>query len=204
MVLQWDFIIYSTILIGAIIPLYIYRERIFSFAYKKGDMEIFIRDIKLHMKKEHPRINIDYSVIEKTKDEKDIRVRQTLIVEDIISQFFGYDFQRRTQGTVSKDKLWTNYDEKSKTNSKAPSDWAQRRELAWNRDHKKCNRCGCETKLKDSASIFVREISDGGGYNVENVITLCSDCNRIIHSKNHANTMATLSLTDKLMVFVAS
>lgn len=204
MVLDIKFIILSSILIGAIIPLYIYREKIFAFAYKKGDIEIFIRDIKLHMKKEHPRINFDYSIIEKTKDEKDIRIRETIIVEDIVAQYFNYDFAKRTQGTVSKDKLWTNYEEKSKSNTKSPSDWQQRRELAWNRDHKKCNRCGIETKLNDSASIFVKELNDGGGYNVENIITLCSDCNRIIHSKNHKNTMATLTLNDKLMVFVES
>lgn len=202
MVLDIEFIIFSSILIGAIIPLYIYRQKIFSFAYKTGSMEIFIRDVKLHLKKDHPKINFDYSIIEKTSDEKDIRVRQTIIVEDLVSQYFTYDYLKVTQGTIAKDKLWTNYEEKSKSNAKTPSDWSQRRELAWNRDHEKCNRCGTKSKLNDSMNIFVKDISDGGGYNVENIITLCSDCYRIINSKNHANTMATLNLHDKLMVFV--
>lgn len=204
MVLDYKFIFFSSLLIAAIIPLYIYREKLFSFAYKKGDMEIFIKDLKLHMKKDHPRINIDYSIIEKTKEEKDDRVRQTLIVENVISQFFEYDYIKKTQNPVSKDKLWTGYEEKSKTNTKTPSDWSQRRELAYNRDHEKCNRCGIHISFKDSASSFVKEISDGGGYNIENIITFCSDCYMIEKSTNSQNTQSNLKLTDRLMTFVES
>lgn len=204
MILDIKFVILSSILIGFIIPLYIYREKVFSFIYKKGDINIFLNDIKLHMKKEHPKIPIDYSIIEKTKDEKDIRVRQTIIVEDIVSQFFNYSYEKETQGTVTKDKLWSTYEKNSPHNVKHPTDWTQRKELAWNRDNHKCNRCGREISFKDSITSFVKEIEDGGAYNIENIITLCLDCNRTINSKNPKSTMSNLALTDRLMIFVES
>lgn len=199
-----EFLISSTILIGAIIPLYIYRKQIFKFAYKKGDLETFLKDLKLHMSKDHPKIRFEYGIVQKTKDEKDIRIRQTLIVEDIINQFFNYEYIKKTQKTVSSDKLWTGYKEKSKSNPKVPNDWTQRRKLAWERDNQCCNRCGCKTKFEDSHSCFVKEIENGGGYNLENIIVLCSDCNKILNSKNPTSTIASLQLNDRLMIFVES
>lgn len=202
--LDLEFIFYSSILIGSIIPLYIYRQRIFSFAYKTGSLEFFIQDLKLHMKKEHPKIRFDYSIIQKTKNEKDIRIQETLIVEDIVNQFFNYEYEKRTQKGVSKDKLWTGYEDKSKTNSKTPKDWTERRELAWSRDNQSCNRCGTKIKFENTYTTFAKSIKDGGGYNLENIIVLCSDCNKILNSTNPINTIASLSLNEKLMVFVKS
>lgn len=199
-----EFLISSAILIAAIIPLYIYRKKVFKFAYKKGDLNTFLKDVKLHMSKEHPKIRFEYGIVEKTKNEKDIRIRETLIVEDIISQFFNYEFIKKTQKTVSSDKLWTGYDEKSKSNTKTPNDWPQRRKLAWERDKQCCNRCGVKTKFEDSYSTFVKEIDKGGGYNLENIIVLCTDCHNILNSNNSANTIANLQLNDKLMIFVES
>lgn len=202
MILDFKFIIASSILLAFIIPLYIYRKKVFAFAYKKGGIEQFILDIKLHMKKEHPKIPIDYSIIDETKNEKDIRIRETLIVEDIINQFYNHEYLKMTQAMVSKDKLWNNYNELSSNNLKVPSDWKRRRELAHSRDNEKCNRCGTKSKFENSHTIFVKDIKDGGGYNLENLITLCSDCNRILNSQNPKNTMSSLNLNDKLMVFV--
>ncbi|UTJ05756.1 HNH endonuclease [Arcobacter roscoffensis] len=204
MILDIKFIVLSSLLIAAIIPLYIYREKVFAFAYRKGDIEPFLDLVKNHMKKEHPLVPINYAIVEKTADEKDIRVRETIIVEDIVSQYFNYEYEKQTQGSVSKDKLWTGYDEKSVHNVKMPSDWVQRKELAWARDNQKCNRCAKTVSLKNSISIFVKDIEDGAGYNIENIITLCEDCNRVLNSKNPRNTMANLELMDRLMKYVES
>lgn len=202
MLLDSTFVISSTLLIACLIPLYIYRQRIFSFAYKTGSLEFFIKDLKLHMQKEHPKITFDYSIIEKTKDEKDIRIRETLIAEDIVSQFYYYEYEKNTQNGIPREKLWTGYEEKSFSNPKTPSDWQERRELSWQRDKNKCNRCGTEIKLEDVFTSFAKDIAKGGGYNFENIIILCSDCNKVLNSKNPKNSIASLQLNDELMKYV--
>lgn len=203
MLLDIEFVIASTLLIASLLPLYIYRKKIFAFKYKKGDnFNLFIKDLKIHMTQHHPKIKIDYSIIGKTEDEKDIRVREALIVENIVQQFFNYPYKKETQNSIEKEKLWINYIEKSNTNPKYPNDWSQRKELAWKRDNKSCNRCGDTLSLNNTFSTFVKEIKDGGGYNFENIIILCSDCNKILNSTNPKNTISSLNLNDKLMLFV--
>ncbi len=204
MVLGTDFSILASLLIACLIPLYIYREKIFSAKYENnGSFTLFLKDIKSHMQNNHPKIHIEYStIIEKTKNELSLEIRETLIVEEVVKQFFNFEYLKRTQTTVQKEKLWANYTDKSLSNSKYPSDWTQRKEAAWRRDNKCCNRCGINIDLKDTHTNFVREIKDGGGYNLENIIILCSDCNKILTSTNPKNTMASLILSDKLMSFV--
>lgn len=202
MVLDYSFTIYSSLLIACLIPLYIYRQKVFPFAYKTGPLEFFIQDLKSHMQKHHPKMIFDYSIIEKTKNEKDIRVRETLIVENIISQFYYYSYEKNTQKGIPREKLWTNYEEKSFSNPKTPNDWQERRELAWMRDENKCNRCGTQIKLDDVFTTFAKDIAKGGGYNFENIIILCSDCNKVLNTKNPKNTIASLNLNDQLMKYV--
>lgn len=201
--LDTNFIISSSLLIASLLPLYIYRKKIFAFKYKKGDtFPLFVKDLKLHMTQNHPKIKIDYSIIGKSENEKNIKLRESLIVENITQQFFDYPYKEETQESIEKEKLWTNYIEKSKSNPKYPNDWAQRKELAWKRDDKCCNRCGDKLTLDNAFSIFVKKIENGGGYNFENIIILCSDCNKIVNSTNAKNTIHSLSLNDKLMFFV--
>ncbi len=202
MILDSTFEIFATLLTICLIPLYIYRQKVFSFAYKKGSLDFFIQDLKLHMQKNHPKISFDYSIIEKTKDEKDIRIRETLIVEDIINQFFYYEYEKNTQKGIPRDKLWTGYEEKSFSNPKTPIDWQERRDLAWQRDRNKCNRCGTEIKLEDVFTTFAKDIAKGGGYNFENIIILCSDCNKVLNSNNPKSSIASLHLNDALMKYV--
>lgn len=204
MQLDIDFIFYSSIIILFLIPLYIYREKVFAFVYKKGDISLFVKDVKLHMQNEHPKIKIDYSIIERTKDEKDIRIRETLIVEDIVSQFFFYNYTKNTQSDISRDKHWSGYEEKSKTNEKYPNDWPIRKDFAWKREEGKCNRCGNKITLDNTFTTFVKDIKNGGGYNFENIIILCSDCNKVLNTQNPKNTISSLALNEKLMFFVHS
>jgi hypothetical protein len=206
LVLGADFSILASLLIACLIPLYIYREKIFSAKYENnGGFDLFLKDIKSYMKNNHPKINIEYTtIIEKTKTELILEIRETLIVEDVVKQFFNFQYSKKTQPTLLKEKLWVNYGDKSISNPKYPSDWPQRKEAAWRRDNSCCNRCGTNIDLKDTHTNFVKEIKDGGGYNLENIIILCTDCNKILTSTNPKNTMASLVLSDKLMVFVNS
>lgn len=155
------------------------------------------------MQKNYPKINIEYSaIIEKTKNELNLGIRETLIVEDVVKQFFNFEYSKKTQNSIPKEKIWVNYEEKSVSNPKHPSDWPLRKDFAWRRDNKCCNRCGNTLDLKDSYTNFVKEIKDGAGYNLENIITLCTDCNKIINSTNPKSTISSLVLSDKLMSFV--
>lgn len=200
--LDIEFIIAAIFLIASLLPLYIYRKKIFH-RFKEGEgFPFFEKDIKSYMKTHHPKIKINYSIIEKTKDENNTILRQNLIVENIIQQFFEYPYQKETQKSIPKEKLWSNYIEKSISNPKYPNDWLQRKELAWRRDDKACNRCTQELSLDNSISSFVKDIKDGGSYSFENIIILCSDCNKILNSTNPKNTISSLSLNDKLMLFV--
>jgi hypothetical protein len=201
--LDINFTIASILLISSLLPLYIYRKKIFAFKYKKGDnLPLFIKDLKLHMTQHHPKIKIDYSIIGKSENEDDLKIRETLIVEDIVQQFFNYNYQKKTQKSVEKEKLWLNYMEKSNSNPKYPNDWSQRKELSWKKDNKCCNRCGDRIALDSTYTNFVKDIKDGGGYNFENIVILCSDCNKILNSTNDKNTISSLALNDILMIFV--
>ena len=162
MLLDIDFIIVGILLIISLLPLYIYRKKIFV-KYQSGEnFHLFVKDLKLIMNQHHPKIKIDYSIISKSENEKNIQLRETLIVENIIQQFFDYPYKKESQEMIPKDKLWANYMEKSVSNAKYPSDWQQRKELAWKRDNKCCNRCGDKITLDNTFSIFVKNIKDGG------------------------------------------
>jgi 5-methylcytosine-specific restriction endonuclease McrA len=97
---------------------------------------------------------------------------------------------------------WGNYLEKSISSPKLPIDWLQRKEFAWRRDNKCCNRCGKDIQLNEVHNIFVNEIKNGGGYNLENIITLCVDCNKILNTKNSRNNIFSIPLSDKLLMLV--
>lgn len=200
--LDVEFVIYASLLIGCLIPLYIYRKRLLQFKESNGDINLFLRDLRNYLSTHHPKIKFDFSIIDKTINEKDRKIRETLIVEDIITQFVDYEYNKTTQSSVSKEKLWVGYDEKSKSDLKLPSDWKQRKEMAWLRDNGKCDRCGNKVLLKNAYSQFAKEIENGGGYNFENIITLCNDCNLILKKQDSKVNISSTEIYDKLMVAV--
>lgn len=203
MVLDLDFVIYSTLLILFLIPLYFYRQKIFKFKYENsGNFDLFVKDLKLHMQKHHPKIFIDYSIIGKTIDEKNLKLRETLIIEDVVRQFFYFDYEKKTQKSVAREKLWLTYEEKSTSNPKVPTDWIKRKELVYSRDNRCCNRCGDNIpSLNDTFTIFIKDIEKGGGYNLENIAILCNDCHKVLNSTNEKQTIHSLTLNDRLLIF---
>ncbi len=180
MKLGLDYVIYSTtLLVVLILPLYLYREKIFTFFYKTDGFNDFVRELKNYLRVKYPKKRFEFSIISKTAQEKDVRVRQSLVIENIISQLIEMPFERTTQDGLNKAKQWYMYDEKSINSLKAPNDWKQRREATWKRDERSCKRCSKPVKLSESATLFVTEIEMGGGYNLENLFTVCMDCNQI-------------------------
>jgi hypothetical protein len=198
-----DFVIYSSLMVACLIPLYIYREKFFSAKYENNDnFNVFLKDLKFYMQKHHPKIHIEYSIVDKTKNELNLTIRETLIIENIVNQFFTHEYQIKTQKGIPREKYWISYEEKSKSNPKYPNDWQIRKEFAWKRDDKSCNRCGNPLNLNDAHTLFVKDIKDSGGYNLENILILCVDCNRILNSQDQKHLLSSLVVGDKLMTLI--
>lgn len=205
--LDLKFVIFGLIITFALIPLYIYRKEIYNKFVRPGDIKIFIKDVDAYLSLQHPKIKFDTSkILKKVEDEKDIRRKEILIVEDLIKQFVNHEYELSTQKLISKDKLWNNYDQNSKLlkDNKFPIDWNQRKEVAWIRDKNKCNRCGTKIKLIDAQALLAKQMKNGGGFNLENIVILCSDCARIIKSSNIEKTSRDLIVLDNLMKRVSN
>ncbi|PLY05694.1 MAG: hypothetical protein C0625_12810 [Arcobacter sp.] len=203
MELDLEFVIYGLIIILALIPLYIYRKAIYKKFYKTGNIKNFLRDIDAYLSVHHPKIKFDYShILKKVElEEKDIRIKETLIVEELVRQYANQDYELSTQKSIDKDKLWSSYDQNSKLlkDNKFPIDWNQRKEAAWMRDENRCNRCGIKMKLLDSHALLAKQMRNGGGFNLENIVILCNDCTRVIKSANLERTAKDLNILDNLM-----
>lgn len=188
--LENDFIFFSTIIIILLLPLYRYRKRVFKFYYQENDISSFIKDIQIYLKRKLPKITFSYEILKKLSHEKDFRIKQTLIIEDIIKQFSDYKYSTVTQNTIKHDLLWASYENDSKPpKDKVPKDLIRRKELSWRRDNQSCDRCGQKIKLLDSHLCFARKLEDGGTYHFENLAILCSDCYRINTTKSNISDL---------------
>ena len=198
-----QFLILVLIFLLIITLVYFLMKRSKVVVKKDEPLDVFIKAIELYMDKNHPKININYKHIELPKEEKSLSIKQTLIVENIIEQFYEHEFLIKSQESIPKDKLWPSYTYNSQRNS-YPNDWIKRKELAYMRDSRCCKRCGQElASLNEVYTSFVRPIKDGGGYNFENIIILCSDCNRILESDSQkASVINSLKLYDNLLKFI--
>ena len=201
--LDLDFNILGSLIILALIPLYIYRKEIYHRFYKTGNTKNFLKDLDVLLNTQYPKIKFDYSHIAKKVEleEKDIRIKETLIVEELVKQFANQEYQLSTQKSITKEKIWSSYEHNSKLlkDNKFPVDWSQRKEAAWVRDRNRCDRCGTKVKLLDSHALLAKQMRDGGGFNLENIVILCSDCTRIVKSSNIERTAKDLNILDDLM-----
>ena len=201
MVLDVTFVIFGSLIILALIPLYIYRKEIYKRFAKKGNIKTFLRDVDAYLTAHYPKIRFEYSILKDLDDELDIKRKEILIVEDLVRQFAYQEYELSTQKTVPKDKLWNGYDQNSKLikDNKLPIDWPQRKEAAWFREEGKCNRCGTKSKLVDTNVLLAKQMRNGGGFNLENLVILCNDCSRVIKSANLEKTRKDLNILDNLM-----
>ena len=84
-------------MVACLIPLYIYREKFFSAKYENNaNFNVFLKDLKFYMQKHHPKIHIEYSIVDKTKNELNLTIRETLIIENIVNQFFTHEKPKRS------------------------------------------------------------------------------------------------------------
>ena len=112
--LGYDFIIIAIFLMASLLPFYIYRKKVFKFYYTSHDIDIFKKNLILYLEKTYPKIHFNFSIYNKINHEKDSRMKQVLMAEDIAQQFALYDFKLLTQKQVSKSSLWSNYESNSK------------------------------------------------------------------------------------------
>ncbi|WP_419769347.1 MAG: HNH endonuclease [Candidatus Marinarcus sp.] len=198
--LEYEFVFSALILIACLIPLYLKRKQIKQYFTQKSDTKDLVKEIKIYFQTVHPLINLDYAIVEKTRNEQNSDVRDIEIIEDLVSQYAHADIKIETPTGVNKDSLWGTYDILCiPQKDKLPKDLAMRKELVFKRDHAKCKRCGKSITLNNSYLHFLRNIAEGGTYHVENLVTVCSDCNKILKSTNLAKTIDTLEAFDHLI-----
>lgn len=201
MILDITFIIIGSVLILSLFPLYIYRKEIYRRLYKEGDAKSFINDLEIYLKANYPKIPFDFTALKKFEKERDIRIKETLIAEELVKQFTYFEYELTTQKGLPHNMLWSSYEQNSKLlkDNKLPSDWLQRKKSAWIRDEGKCNRCGCKVELSNANALLAKQMKDGGGFNLENIVILCNDCSKVIKSSDLEKTRKDLNLLDKLI-----
>ena len=201
MILGLDYSITASLLVMLLIPLYIYRKKFIQKFNKKPDINSFVKDITIYLKTNYPKFVFDFTIINKYSNEANFKTQQMLIIEDLIKQFIREEFVFSTQKIVEKKHLWLTYEENSrlKKDNKLPADWIQRKTEALKRDKNKCNRCEHNVIKNNSYALLVKQMKDGGGFNFENIVILCNDCNRIIKSNYNEKIYHDLHIMDSLL-----
>ena len=191
-------------LILILIALYFYKKNPEKQTSKTNqNFDLFLKDVKLYMEKFHPKIDINYSIIERNKKKKKEKLREVVVIENIVEQFCKYPYKKTAPIITQKEHFWIGYEKNSLPSLKVPMDWQQRREFIFKRDNKCCKRCGFFISDLDDAHIdFINDVKNGGGYHFENLITLCNDCHKVLKSSDYEHTLHILSLNEKLLDFI--
>lgn len=200
MILGFDYIFLSSIIILFIIPLYIYRKKVFKFLYNKDDFPSFLKDFKTFSQIIFPKIKFDFSKIDMPDKSLTPDVQKVLVIENILNQYIEHKYIKKTQINIKKELLWGSYELDSipKKNS-IPKDLSKRKELTLSRDNHKCNRCGKSIKTNTSMLLLVKPIENEGTYHFENLTVVCNDCHRIINNNNPSKILKDLVIYDILI-----
>jgi len=194
MILGLDYTILSLIIVSFLLPFYIYRKRVFKFYYNKNNGAYFLKDLQIYLKNNHPKINFDFSKIDKINKSNPANLSTLLVLENVAEQFINFEYIKRTQKAVSKDILWGSYEKESNPKNSTANNLLRRKEIVLRRDSYKCNRCGKPIKLDTSMLLLIKDIEDGGTYHFENLSVLCIDCNKIIHSQTPERLIKDLNI----------
>ena len=184
-----DYILFVVLILASCLLFFLLRKNL-NFGFRNKRISAFKNDVQIYLKQNYPKINFDYSVFDKTQNEKDMAVRQMLIAERLAMQFARYDFEFDTQAPVDSKLLWDTYEMQSRpVKNKRPNDLRRRKELTHNRDHKACIRCGLPLALNDATLATIKPFGQKGTYHFENLATLCKDCYKVL-KKTDAATIA--------------
>lgn len=170
------YILLSGLIVFLLMLLYLFRQKL-PFKLKNKQISAFQNDIVIYLKQTYPNITFDLSIFNHTKNEKDIRVRQMLIAENLALQFAKYNFEFTTQKSIDSKLIWSSYEMESKpSKNKRPNDLRRRKEYTFQRDKEACIRCGTKLHIDDATLATIKSFGEGGSYHFENLATLCKDC----------------------------
>lgn len=172
-------------------------------AKKANENNINKKDIVKYLLKNYPKINFDVSKFDGL-DEKDFENKKTIIIEDLIYQYIDFNEIMPTSApSIEHEYIWDTYIVNSKPlRGKLPPDIKTRKEALLFRDKHTCQRCSKNLSFEDMNIYFFNPIEDGGDYSFENMLSVCNDCNKILHSEDIKKTINELELTDKLYIII--
>ena len=166
---------------------------------KLDKFQLFLDLVNSYLKREYPSINFDLSFYKDKKEEDNLKVQKAMLIYEVIRQFADFKWEKRTQKSVKKDLIWSGYGINSQPNKKIPQDFLRRKELVFFREQGTCNRCGnVMDKIQKSSIILAQESDENGGYNVENLILLCSNCYNLIQNQDKSFSEIPLRIRDDL------
>ncbi len=182
-----DFIFFSLVLLlGIAIFIYAFRKYIARLLYKKRSFDILSKTLHDYLKKTYPKIKFDYSVIKQSESELNPEARKSIIFDDIIKQYKDIAMNRTHYPTGTPLYLqWSSYVFNCEPNrNKLPPDWGQRKKALLQRDQNSCFRCSKKITLGTVTIHMIHSLKAGGKYNLENLVPICRDCDKIINSDN--------------------
>ncbi|MBI3873724.1 MAG: HNH endonuclease [Arcobacter sp.] len=162
----------------------IFRKRIFPFYYRNEELRTFYNNVQNKLKILYPNIKFELSYIKSLDKTLSMNAKKYLILDDAILQYINYPFKPTNNKFIPQSSLWSSYTFNSKTyNKKLPEDWLLRKGAIFERDEKKCKRCGKIVTITECDLMFVKSLENGGDYYLENMILVCNDCSKIEHHK---------------------
>lgn len=200
MKLGLDFIFFSLMILAFVLPLYIYKGRVFTLLGLKSDnFQGFLESMKHYLQQTTPYIKYDFSIIDRLHSEPNTLTKELQIIENMCDQFIESTYVK-SPSTLGRNFFWASYIPNSKPiRDRLPNDWQQRKEILFTIEDGKCQRCGRKITPNDSYLNIRKPIAKGGGYNIENLILSCSDCNIVLNYKQQPNIRNRLDMYDFLL-----
>ena len=166
---------------------------------KLDKFQLFLDLVNSYLKREYPNINFDLSFYKDKKEEDNLKVQKATLIAEVIRQFADFHWEKKTQKSVKKEILWSGYGVNSQPSKKIPQDFLRRKELVFFREEGICNRCGnIMDKIQKSSIILAQGSGENGGYNIENLILLCSSCYNLTQNQDKSFSEIPLRIRDDL------
>lgn len=198
--LGMDYIVSSLLLLLGIFAFaFAFRKQIKKLFYKKVTLDLFISKLKIYLEKTYPDVKFDYAIIMHSESEKNPEIRKSIISSNIINQYKKLPFNSSNYPKSTPTSLhnWSSYIFLCEPNKdRLPADWGQRKNAILTRDNAKCLRCSKPLSVTTVTAHMINSLSSGGKYHLENLVSLCKDCEILI--TNNQKRLAYLDIIHDL------